>query len=532
MMAGNSGGGPGPNIGMREFAMRLWSNCCLGLVLFASPAVAEMPKGKTVLDLWDAAYLHGGKTGYFRTTVTEFEVDGRKILHSVMDMNLTLKRNRDTVSLRMQIGTDETSDGKVTAVFVRQFLGKEQQNLVIGHVVGKQLHLRLTGKNGMEWKNPWDDKVLGLYRQQRLFQERKVKPGETFDFLSYEAAVNRVVKVRVHVKDYEEVPMLPGTKTKKRLLRVDMNPEEIRVTKPDGQVDKFQPPPLYLWLDKDGTPARAQTEMPGIGPILMYRTTRDVAMAPGKIATTADIGISHMVRLKKRILQPLDAKSAIYRITLKGDKDPASAFAQDGRQVVKNVNGDTFELHVRASRGPQAVETEGKVADEYKKSNYFINCEDDRVKAHARKAVGTETDPWTKALRIERWVHSHMKVTNDEAMATADHVARTLEGDCTEHAMLAAAMCRAEGVPSRTAVGLIYADVRMGPVMAFHMWTEVWVKGQWIPIDATLGRGYVGATHLKISDQSWHDTRSLTPMLPVARVVGKVAIEVISVNEQ
>lgn len=66
--------------------------------------------------------------------------------------------------------------------------------------------------------------------------------------------------------------------------------------------------------------------------------------------------------------------------------------------------------------------------------------------------------------------------------------------------------------------------------MGFHMWAEVLVRGQWFPIDATLGKGFVGATHLKISDHSWHDTQSLTPLLPVVRVVGKLSIEVLSVH--
>jgi transglutaminase/protease-like cytokinesis protein 3 len=114
-----------------------------------------------------------------------------------------------------------------------------------------------------------------------------------------------------------------------------------------------------------------------------------------------------------------------------------------------------------------------------------------------------------------------------EAFATADHVARTLEGDCTEHAVLSAAMCRAAGVPSRTAVGLIYVDSGRDPVFGFHMWTEAWTGESWRPIDATLGRGFVGATHLKIADHSWHDTQSLTPLLPVFRVLGKVGIEVL-----
>jgi transglutaminase-like putative cysteine protease len=173
------------------------------------------------------------------------------------------------------------------------------------------------------------------------------------------------------------------------------------------------------------------------------------------------------------------------------------------------------------------------VGPKFLKSCYFIKSDDEKVREHVRQAVGDETDAWRRAIRIERWVHTHMRKDNaSDAFATADHVARTLRGDCTEYAMLTAAMCRAAGIPSRAVVGLVYVDSARGPAFGFHMWAEVWVQGQWMPIDATLGKGYVGATHLKIADHSWHDTQSLTPILPALRVVGKTAIEVIEVNSR
>ena len=62
------------------------------------------------------------------------------------------------------------------------------------------------------------------------------------------------------------------------------------------------------------------------------------------------------------------------------------------------------------------------------------------------------------------------------------------------------------------------------------MWTEVWIDGQWRALDATLGHGRIGAAHLKIAVQSWHEERSLTPLLPVMQVLGKLAIEVVDVR--
>jgi transglutaminase-like putative cysteine protease len=160
-----------------------------------------------------------------------------------------------------------------------------------------------------------------------------------------------------------------------------------------------------------------------------------------------------------------------------------------------------------------------------------MNSDDARVKELARQAVGDEKDPWRKALRLERWVKQHLRPDNAAPLVPAGQVARDLRGDCRHYALLTAALCRAEGIPSRTAVGLIYVEKgARRPYLGFHMWTEVYVEGRWLGLDATLGQGGVSAAHLKIADHSWHETTSLTPLLPVARILGKVAVEVVSVE--
>lgn len=164
---------------------------------------------------------------------------------------------------------------------------------------------------------------------------------------------------------------------------------------------------------------------------------------------------------------------------------------------------------------------------EYLESCHFINSADARVKELARRAVGEETDVWAKARRIERWVKQNMRVDNAVPLEPASEAARQLRGDCRQYALLTAALCRAADIPARTAIGLLYVDKGRRPLMGFHMWTEVWIEGQWLGLDATLGLGGVSAAHLKISDHSWHDTPSLTPLLPASRVLGKMTIRVI-----
>ena len=124
-----------------------------------------------------------------------------------------------------------------------------------------------------------------------------------------------------------------------------------------------------------------------------------------------------------------------------------------------------------------------------------------------------------------------MKVSTDVEYVPASRTAADLRGDCRQYAMLTAALCRAAGLPARTALGLVYdKDPEKGPILAFHMWTEVFVGGRWMGIDAVWGEGGVGADHLKIADYGWGDTQSPAALTAVARVIGKIKVEVAEVK--
>src|SRR5207249_4331295 len=130
--------------------------------------------------------------------------------------------------------------------------------------------------------------------------------------------------------------------TKKSLLRVDAVPDKIDVPGKSVQL-----PSITHWLDADLLPARTQFDMPPLGKVTLYRTTREIARAKnGSPAKITDIGLATLIPLNKVINQPHQTKSAVFRITVKGDDKPATALAQDGRQEIKNAKGDTFELHV------------------------------------------------------------------------------------------------------------------------------------------------------------------------------------------
>jgi len=82
--------------------------------------------------------------------------------------------------------------------------------------------------------------------------------------------------------------------------------------------------------------------------------------------------------------------------------------------------------------------------------------------------------------------------------ASALEVVRGREGDCTEHAVLAAALCRAVGLPARVTTGLAYLPARnaFGP----HAWVQVHIGGRWFSLDAALAGFDAGHIALGFGD--------------------------------
>jgi transglutaminase-like putative cysteine protease len=517
--------------------MKRYFMCCGVALLLTTPLPAQQQAAaapKIVLDVWDAVYLDGAKMGYQRTTVEERQRDGQKIFHTTRDMRLTLKRYGSVITQRFALSTDETTEGKVVATSMTIDLDKDRKLEQSGRVENGKLIVR-TPSDPDGKAAPWKDGIVGYYAQERLFQERKVKEGDRFRFLDYQLALPGVVTHQVVVKEPEDKELLSvkrdgqevkAVSVRKRLLRVEIIPDKVTV---DNRTTSL--PRMTVWLDEKLRAVRQESDTP-LGHMILYRTSRTLAEKKGVAPELmADFGLNSRIRLNRGIDNAHEVREILYRITIKDDDDAATTFARDKRQTVENIAGNTFDLRIRAIREPAEVENPAKAKEEFLKSSYFLDSGNEKVRQRAAQITDEETNPWRKAQRIEKWVHEHMNDATDINFAPASQVLRDLRGDCRQHAMLTAALCRAAGVPARTAIGLVYSNERdLGPVLVFHMWTEVWIKGQWLMLDAVLGKGSVGAAHLKIADHSWQDIQTLAPLLPVTRVTGKARIEVVEVK--
>ena len=110
-----------------------------------------------------------------------------------------------------------------------------------------------------------------------------------------------------------------------------------------------------------------------------------------------------------------------------------------------------------------------------------------------------------KAKAIERFVHGYIKeATYSVVYASALEVLKSRKGDCSEFAVLLAALARAEGLPSRLVFGLL----GQGRVFVGHMWTEVYADG-WVPLDATRPEKTLNPAHLAMAKIASGDREEL-----------------------
>ncbi|HVK09953.1 MAG TPA: transglutaminase family protein [Gemmataceae bacterium] len=495
-----------------------------------APKTADL---KPLDEVWEAAYVltEGGKDakiGHIHLTSVPIDKHGVRVIRTTKELRFEVGRGGSKAEMKADVSTDEAAGGKVRAINAKLWLGRDRvQNLNCEIIDDAKIVVSAAGEFNSKGEFRWDPACLGLAGEQKLLRDRKVKAGDTLTYRYFEPQVANYVRVQIAVGDKEKVTV-PGSAARD-LLKVVATPEPLTI-KATGQ--KLQMPAATYWVDPvTYDTVKTVMEVPEIGKVTLLRTSRLAALAPN--GDVPDLMKRQSIFLKAAVPDMHERGNVVYRVSFNGDAQPKDLVSTDARQAIKNANGKTFELHVLARRAPAKVEVADKIGPEFLRSNYFINSDDAEVKKLAARAVGAETDPWKKAQAIERFVSGFMIVANfTEAMAPADHVAKTRTGDCTEYAMLTAAMCRAEKIPSRTAIGLVYVNNLLGkPGLAFHMWTEVFVAGQWLALDATLGRGSVGPGHLKITDASWHDEKSFAPLLPVLTVLSaQPQVEVLRVT--
>jgi hypothetical protein len=143
-------------------------------------------------------------------------------------------------------------------------------------------------------------------------------------------------------------------------------------------------------------------------------------------------------------------------------------------------DGDHFRY--RAHQYPQVVATRDR---SWLESTFVVDHdESDVARLYAEWANGSDA-PQTVAGLVA-FVAGRMRASHDRGFDVASVVARRLEGDCTEYAVLTASLARRAGLPARVAEGVALIDGPDGPWAAGHAWAEILQDDRWIVADAAL----------------------------------------------
>ncbi|QDU62877.1 Transglutaminase-like superfamily protein [Planctomycetes bacterium Pan216] len=488
----------------------------LALILLApTPLLAAETRPAGIADEWDVAYIGPVKVGTLHTIVDRRDAGGQMIVHVRQSVDLSIKRFSDRMKLSMKTDSYELPDGQLYAFdMVTQMATQAQRTQGRLGDGGDQFQLTIQtpGKNETV-SIPWSKEVLGPYAPQRLLAENPLEPGEELSFKTFLPELNAVTTTTLKAKRREETTMLDGSK--QELLLIEATQDKVPAT-------------MTMWVNDKGQALKTTMPMGGLA-LTVYRVSRAEAL---ETPTTGDVDLGYetLVKLDKKVQRAHDTKSITYRL-LGDDADTLTSIPETDAQKVLGRDEKSVRLKVSRQVPPKDQRTiDDSVATEYLEANAFIQSDNPEIARIAKDLVGNQPDPWKKVTRLEEWVDKNMtNVAFNIGFATAAEVIQTRNGDCTEHAVLLAALCRAVGVPARVAMGLVYLE--RTHVLGYHMWTEVNIGGKWYAVDGTLGRGGIGGGHIKLADGSLKGSSAMQTFMPIFNVIGKLKVQIEDVEQ-
>lgn len=469
-----------------------------------TPLLAENnPAEKKLAERWYVVELMEQRVGW--TVMRKYQRG--EAYHHEMLMQISIKRGPITIEIVMGSQFIESADGTPIRAIADQKMGQTASRTIYDFHPD---HVNVTNiQSGRRWSQK-EPRIEGKWltpRQVEAFVEEKLKAEETkFSYRSIDPSnglTPLTTTVEVGEKANVEVfgKVVPAT-----LWRVTTSimPDVVGVD----------------YVDEAGDSLKSTVAIGGME-IALLAADEQTAKSP---LDPPELLASTLVRIDRPIKKPREQRTAQYRLSVKAGKlpdlptSPIQQFQRiDERQARLTINLD-------APAGPKGERPAVKRSS-------MIDGEDDRIVALARRAVGETETGQAKAEAMRRFVYNYVDDKNlGVAMATASEVARTSSGDCTEHAVLLAAMLRAESIPSRVVTGLVYADGFVGErqIFGYHMWTQAWIDGRWIDLDATIDEANsFDATHITINTSELNDGEFDNDLVTLVPLLGRLEIEVL-----
>ena len=453
---------------------------------------------------WRGVYYRGEKIGFTVSQTVPFEGD---------DRGRGFELQEDGQLQMSLLGAHTFTKLRTTARVNRSF---ELQSfefaldpgtgpiLIAGDVRDRDLSISITsgGRTRTERRTLAERPMLTLNLVRRLADSGLVA-GSSHQWTVFDPATLRNAPVIVKVGDRE---IVRGGVVPIPAFRVEM---------------EFSGLKTIAWITDTGEILREESPLG----FIIVRETPDQARAlavSGRMRKDLleAAAVVPRIDVKTPPLPPIDDPRNVARIRMR--VEGVDLTSPDMQGVGQRVSGDIVEIvdAQKIEAGPRESDL-----DQYLRPEPLIESDDPDIRAVAEEAVRGVASARSRAEALTRYVNALLQKKPTVSLPSAREVLRTKIGDCNEHTALFVAMSRAIGLPSRIAVGLVYAR----GAFYYHAWPEIYIeervnRGHWLPVDPTFNQFPADATHFRLARGGLDKQAAIIPM------IGNVKLSVVDLE--
>lgn len=443
----------------------------LFLAVLATPA--SLP-AETLEQRWRVVLFDGQKVGH---ALSERQrVGERYVSREVMD--LEIQREGEPVRLYSEQVVQESLSLAPLAFSVRTRTSNVEQRVDATITPAGLIRVQIDAAGALsERELQLPSGALMAEAQLARLRDSGLSAGSTVEFTAFEPSLLDAIRVETRV-------IGPG-----RIAVMEEDRELIEVV----QTAHFPGNPVETraWVDPDFTPYRISMNLLGMQ-IEMVDCSRNCALAPNQpVDYLQRLLLAPPSPLASQVLDP----GLRYTLQVQG-----SGRASPTSEQRVSVEADALVIEVCRHCDGEQAEAPGA---EWLASTPWIQSDHPLIQRLAREAASGARTPAAKMRAAEAYVRRYIRSKNlSVGYASALETAQSRTGDCTEHALLLAALGRALGVPTRIATGLAYAEGygESGRAFVPHAWTQAWVDGRWQSFDAALDGFDAGHLALAVGD--------------------------------
>lgn len=486
---------------------RLTLLLALACAVATQPALGATTEFQTETE-WMAMMLNDRKSGHM---LLEREVHQDQVITRITS-SLNLNRAGNNMAIDMTEVSRETRDGRPLGFSARQKISGVEM-AVEGTIRDGQTTVTMTGAgSAREQTFPWDESVL-MPEALRLRTLQALEEGaEEFEVRVWVPSSLQSVPTTVRLGGEERIEVFGNDY---RLQRID-------------QIMHIGSTPMSAtsWTDDALQAKKMSMEMMGMT-FTAYACPKECALSANE---PNEFFVQMFVDSPRRISRDELTGAVTYQIDLLDDALELT-LPESAEQTSRELANGHLAVTVRPLRQDGlTIQASPAMLDDradYLSASRWLESDDAVIQRLARRARGDAETDLQVMLRLRDFVRSYVSDKNlNVGYASALEVAQNRSGDCTEHALLLAALGRAAGIPTRVATGVAYVDEWLEASNTFvpHAWTQAWVDGQWQSFDAALGQ--FGSGHIAFSygdGDPWHFYEG-------AHAIGQLAIVSVTID--